>query len=482
MDSTPVGLIAKSAGILFCLLAVLRLLAANADAADLRLTRHRGESGSVSSGHLIVYEDREAETGRKLHLDVVVLHATGAAAKPDPIFYLAGGPGAAAAAHWKQLSRSPMRKDRDIVLMSQRGTGGSNRLLLPTQVDVKPEDLLKPIIRSEGIDEAIKRLSMKADLRLYSTPLAMDDLDELREALGYRRVNLVGGSYGTRAALVYIRRHGPSVRTAILNGVAPLTFTNPLFHSQSAQLALDKLFDEVESKREYRAAFPDIRQRFEEILERLDESPAKVRVRLEGANQILDLSLDRKSFCSSLRYQLYYLNTQRRVPLLLTKAWEGDFEPFVLSSVKRNARLSSSIALGMLLCVIAAEDIDRIDPSQIESLTTATFAGDAQVRAEIEACRDWPRSQLPEDFGEPVQSDVPVLILSGEFDPVTPPRWGQIVADNFPNSLHVVAPDAHGVRGPCIDAISLQFLDRGSVAGVDVSCVDQIKLRPLETR
>lgn len=438
------------------------------------------ESGRITRGHFTVYEDREAQTGRQLELDLVILHATGDDPKPDPVFVLVGGPGQGAATIWQQMEDAWMRADRDIVLVNQRGTGGSNRLMLPTQLTDNVQDYLEPIIRPEEIDAAIEELGKDADLRMYSTCDAMDDLNDVRIALGYDKINLIGGSYGTRAALVYIRRHEDSVRTAILNGVAPIEFTNPLYHAESAQYALNKIFERVESDETYREAFPGLREKFDEILARFDEGPVPVEVTIIDSGEKVTLQLSRDAFVSSLHYQMYYMNTSRQVPLLLWRAWEGDFKPFVINSIQRNRALSQSIALGMLLSVTAAEDVARIDPADIPRLTDNTFLGDGRVRRQMENCRNWPKAELPDNYGDPVRSEVPVLILSGEIDPVTPPQWGELCAGNFPNSLHIIAPAAHGVGGPCIQSIQETFMDSGTVEGLDTSCVGDMKLPPLQ--
>ncbi len=445
------------------------------------LTLHRTSSphGDVSTGQMTVFENRQAGSGRQLQLDVVVLHANGADPNPDPMFVLLGGPGLAAAGHYQSYQQSWMREDRDLVFVSQRGTGGSNRLDFPTpHKKAGPQQYLDPFFDPGAAPYAIEQLSRRADLRMYSTPLAMDDLNDVRRALGYDKINLIGGSYGTRAALIYLRRHGETVRTAILNGVAPIEFTNPLYHARSAQAALEKIFQRVEADEIYQEAFPDLRQKFEQVLQRFDEGPIDVTYTADDGQRI-SVQLSREAFATALRFQMYYMNTSRMVPAQIHHAHRGNFQPFVESAIERNRALSNAVAMGMLLCVTAAEDVARIDSKSIEALTRDTFLGDTRVRRQMAVCRHWPKSELPPNFGEPVRSDVPTLILSGTIDPVTPPEWGDIVAKNFPNSLHIVAPAAHGVGGACIDHIQRAFLNRGTVAGLDTSCVDKLKLPPL---
>ncbi len=435
-------------------------------------------NGKVSRGHYRVFENREAQSGRKIKLKILVFHATGSNPKPDPIFMLAGGPGQGAADVNTGVANSALRKNRDIVLVNQRGTGGDNRLSFsPQDGNANSRQKLGPLFDPEQVRAARDRLSKTADLRMYSTPIAMDDLNEVRQALGYDQINLMGGSYGTRAALVYIRRHGETVRTATLNGVAPIPFVNPLYHAQSAQRALDLIFDEVESSPIYSKHFPGLRKKFAELLKKFDEGPIEVEVRDGGELEKVQLSRD--AFTNAVRVQMYYLDTSRKLPVLLWRAINGDLRPFAESSIQRNRAIGQTLAMGMLLCVTAAEDVSRIDLDSIEELTSNTFTGGSRVHRQMAACKNWPKSILPEDFGEPVKSDVPTLILSGILDPVTPPKWGELVAKNFPNSLHIVAPAAHGVGGPCINKIRNQFLKTGTVANLDVSCVKEMKLPPL---
>ena len=465
----------------FCLASAIPPLLAQEqkeqDASQDRLVLETSENadGKVSRGHYRVFENRESKTGREIKLNILIFHATDPNPKPDPIFILAGGPGQGAADVGANVGNSPLRKERDIVLVNQRGTGGDNRLAF-TSAD-GPDNPLSPLFDLDKVRAARDRLSKTADLRMYSTPIAMDDLNEVRDALGYEKINLMGGSYGTRASLVYIRRHGETVRTAILNGVAPIPFTNPLYHAQSAQRALDLIFDEVESSPEINKHFPGLRKKFAELLKKFDDGPIEVEVNDQGETRTINLSKD--AFTNAVRVQMYYLDTSRKLPVLLWRAVNGDLKPFAESSIRRNRSIGQTLAMGMLLSVTAAEDIARIDPNKIEALTGNTFTGGARVRRQMAACEIWPKSELPENFGQPVKSNVQTLILSGILDPVTPPEWGELVTKNFPNSLHIIAPAAHGVGGPCIQKIQQQFLETGDVKQLDIGCLKEMKLPPL---
>jgi len=424
-------------------------------------------------GTYTVYEDRDAQAGRTIDLEVFVLAATGPNPRPDPIFYLVGGPGQAATGTFRRMIGSWMNEDRDIVLVSQRGTGRSNGL----DCDVVGNDenlqsYLEVLFRPGLFEQCRDQLARRADLTKYTTPIAMDDLNEVRAALGYGRINLVGGSYGTRAALVYLRRHPETVRSAILMGVAPVSFTNPLYHAREGQRALDMIFADCAADPDCHAAFGDLTREFEDVLERLNDAPAEVTVRNPVTGEPVSLTLSRDAFAEALRLIMYYDNTD--VPLLIHRAFEGDYDAIANRGLTSNRAIRNMLAFGMLMCVTCSEDIPRIDLDDIPRLTDGTFLGNGRVRRQMEVCEIWPRGDVPADYAEPVSVDVPVLLLSGEYDPVTPPRWGEQAARHLPRSRHVVVPTTHSFGSSCIDQIMRNVLDRGSVEGLDTSCVEHM--------
>jgi pimeloyl-ACP methyl ester carboxylesterase len=428
------------------------------------------------SGFFHVFEDRAAGEGRILKLEVVVLPALESPRAPDPVFAFAGGPGQNVAAHVGTWARHWARRRHDVVLVSQRGTGGDNRLAceLPGS-DADLQGYLEPIFNVPAFRGCLDELRRRADLRRYSTFQAMEDADELRQALGYEIINLIGGSYGSRAALIFMRLHPQRVRCAILNGVAPPAFRNPLFHARSAQQALDRIFELNDAKAERRAIFGDLRAKLDSVLARLDRQPVEANVRHPVTGEAVRVRLTRDAFAEALRTIMY--SGHDDVARLILRAHEGDFEPFAQAGLLRNRALRDSLAFGMLLCVTCAEDVARIDPDEIERETRGTFLGDGRVRRQMEVCRFWPRSELPADFGAPVQVSVPALLLSGAFDPVTPPRWGDEAASHLPNATHVVVPGSHGVGGTCVESIMRAFLEDPGQP-LDTSCVAGLEPAP----
>ena len=444
------------------------------------LEKTKTAQGTITKGKFRVFENRKTQQGRLIDLNFVVLHAKSETPRADPFFYFVGGPGQAATTTMNGWINNWVRNDRDIVLIDQRGTAGNHNLAFEFDTEGNTlQQFLDPIMDLDTVKTNLKRLKTVADLRMYSTPIASDDVNDFRQAMGYDQINIMGGSYGTRACLVYLRRHGDTVRTATLAGCAPIAFRNPLYHAQGAQRALDMMFSEVESREHYRDALGDLREKFNEILTRLDQGPVTVEIKNQSTGKSEPVQMNRVSFLEAVRFQMYYQSGSRRLPRLLVDAHAGNFRPFVLSALQQNIGLRRSLALGMLLSVTTAEDVARINLDEIDELTGLTVFGGGRVRTQMAAAALWPISELPTDFGQPVRSNVPTLILSGLIDPVTPPEWGELIHNNLPNSVHLVIPTAHDIGGPCVDLIRKQFLANGSVKDLDIDCVSKLKLAPL---
>ncbi|HXT02651.1 MAG TPA: alpha/beta hydrolase, partial [Casimicrobiaceae bacterium] len=172
----------------------------------------------------------------------------------------------------------------------------------------------------------------------------------------------------------------------------------------------------------------------------------------------------------------YNVPRSQRVPLLIHRAYEGDFDDFARTGLASNRGLRSSLRLGFLLAITCTEDVSRIDPSTIPRETAHTYLGDTRVREQIEACKGWPRGALPRDYGDPIRSDVPVFLLSGTVDPVAGAQFSADAAKFLPNSIHVIAPGGHVPFGACIDSMERAFQMAASARAVDTSCVAGMRL------
>ena len=444
---------------------------------NLTTTEYGLPTGKISQGSYKVFEDREANSGRMIHLDLVVLHATGPDPEPDPLFYLAGGPGQANVDLYQAYVESWIRRKRDIVFVNVRGTGGDNDLQCELfGGDGNVQGYLENTFDVGEFQSCLEDLQKRFDLSKYSTPATVDDLNDVREALGYKKINLMGTSGGTRTSLIYMRRHPETVRSAILIGVAPPALKNPLYHSWGAQHALDLLFKECSGDPACSEAFPNLEEEFWTVLERLEDGPVRVAIDNPFTGETIEVRLPLQAFTETIRSMMYSLRLNRRVPLYIHQAFLGNFGPITEMAVRLERGSRSGIKLGLLLCVTCSEDVVRIGPDEIVRVTKGSYRGDIRVRSQMAVCDIWPKTDLPKDYADPVRVDIPVLLFSGTMDPVTPPRWGEEAARHLPNSLHVVFPGAHGVYDSCTESIMREFLEKGSSRGIDTSCVRSMTL------
>jgi pimeloyl-ACP methyl ester carboxylesterase len=327
------------------------------------------------------------------------------------------------------------------------------------------------------VTEMRHALEPRADLTQYTTSIAMDDLDDVRAWLGYEKINLFGLSYGTRAALVYMRQHPEHVRSAILMGVAPTDLKMPLHHSESAARAMDLLLGECEQDAVCHAAFPQIRDDWKNVLTQLEKQPARVEYSPSGKAAPTTVEIQRGVFGEKIRTWMYDPDQAARIPLIVHHAAEGDFAPFLQQAIAPS--IPDFIADGMYLSVTCAEDVPFINQDEATALTANNLFGNYRVFQQTRACSMWPRGEIPSDFLEPVRSSAPVLIFSGNLDPVTPPKYAEEVARFLPNSRHVIIPEGgHGPFGlsdfGCVDRIAIDFMDQGDVKNLDVSCVERM--------
>jgi pimeloyl-ACP methyl ester carboxylesterase len=474
---------------LFAVLAALCLAGCNqgqATSAIDKLTPCKGDQYPVDAycGTLKVYENRDTRQGRQIDLNIVVLPALSSDPKPDPFFFLAGGPGQGAAQMAKPL-RELFRhivNDRDIVLVDQRGTGNSN----PLNCLEDEDDSLKTFAMTDDmVAERLKQCLSRydADLRLYTTTIAMDDLDDVREHLGYQSINVYGGSYGTRAALVYLRRHGDHVRTVVLDGVAPTNMRLPLYAPRDVQRAFDRLVGDCVDDAACNARYPNLGARARALMLRLEKDPPLISITHPRTGERGDVRMEARVVASIVMMTLYQPLAASLVPALIERAEQNDFQSMLALATMNDTGATPNMSVGMQLSVLCAEDGPRITPEEAKKEAEGTLFGLHVMRLQREACAFWPRGTVDASFYEPVQSNVPALILSGDIDPVTPPSWGDQVARTLPNSVHVVLPGTGHTAGTttCGRRLIKSFVDAGTAASLDTVCVNHLTRPPYFT-
>lgn len=437
------------------------------------------QRADAECARLALPENPAEPDGRRIELHIAVLRARTAEPAPDPVFFIAGGPGQSAIDGYFAMAGAfrQVLGRRDIVLVDQRGTGRSNPLTCPTLED--PLAVAPPVEElRRGMFDCLAGL--EADPRFYTTSVAVDDLDRARAALGVEQLNLYGISYGTRVALHYLREYPDHVRSVVLDGVVPTDLNLGPDIARAAQAALDGIFARCAVSAPCAAVFPDPAAALEALLVEL-QTPRELRLRdpLQGGALRLSWSLDHLR--AAVRLLSYSGETAALLPLLIEQAAAGDSQPLAAQALMVAGELSRSIALAMHNSVMCTEDLPfaRVGPDELRQMR-ASYLGTALMEALQASCEVWPRGVLDEGFKQPVRSDKPVLLLSGELDPVTPPAYAEHAARSLSNSRHIVAPgQGHGIAAlGCVPRLLDEFYRRADPAALEADCVQTLAPPP----
>ena len=437
----------------------------------------------VLCGTHTVFEDRARAQGREITLHFAVLPAVGEEPLPDPLVVFAGGPGQAAREMAAALGPmlSEVREQRDIVLVDQRGMGASHPLTCPGVIDLDADEWnLDPEALRERTRDAITHCLAEwdADVSLYTQDLANQDIHEIVTALGYTRVNLYGGSWGTRSALLYAHQYPDQVRAVVLDGALPPSNPAPLYAAVDGERALRALFTDCAADTDCKAAFPDLEGTFRQAMERLGPEGIEVTVADPLTAESVDLRLTRETVGALLRNVLYVPELSRIVPWALSRAAEGDYRSLLGVSSFFNSATSGTMTLGATLAIFCAEEIARGDRMGLEIASEGEpLLGSAMLDGLRDGCAVWPETSVPAIYDEAIGSQAPALVLSGDLDPITPPRWGEGMAELFPNGRHLVAPSTgHNVTPVgCAPDLIAEFLELADASALDASCLEGIE-------
>lgn len=445
--------------------------------------KHEGLPADARCGIYEVWENRATKQGRKIPLQVVVLPARQAAERlPDPVIHFAGGPGDSSVLEGVYVAQEleKLRDRRDFLLVDLRGTGKSNGLYCTElQGSVGIQGFLDDFLPTERIHACRDRLKKEVDLAWYTTDAAIDDVEEVRAALGYGPANISGGSYGTRAVLTYLRRHPRSVRTATLTGVVAPDEKYPLGLARITQEALDGVIAECAGDPACHKAFPKLREETAAVLRRVAEEPVRVELTDAKTGKPWELRLGRYAVAQTLRYMLYSPSGAALVPLQVHLAAQGNWKPMAQSAAFYGSFMTST-SDGFYQSVTCAEDVAFIREEDIQKAVAGTFLGDFRVRKQQAACEGWPTRDLGPEILQPVVADVPALLISGERDPATPASAGEKVVRTLKRGRHLVIADgAHSWRGlegtDCLSGLMVTFVETGAAENLDTSCVARIR-------
>ncbi|MDP2007682.1 MAG: alpha/beta fold hydrolase [Rubrivivax sp.] len=423
--------------------------------------------------------------GVQIDLHYAVLPALARNRKPDPVLFFAGGPGQSAMALAGPVGRMLTRLSnrRDVVLIDQRGTGRSAPLFCdevpPGAALVDIADPVQQVARLRACRAQLQKLP-HGDLRRYTTWVAMQDADAVRQVLGAAQVNVVGGSYGTRAVLDYMRQFPQAVRRAVIDGVAPPDMVLPTAFSTDNQAALDAVFSACEAEAACRLRHPALRAGFTALLEGL---PREVSVAHPLTGRAERVTLTRDWVLGLVRAPLYVPFLASALPQAMDDAAQGRFEAMLglASALGSGGGRAMRMSEGMHFSVVCAEDLPRL--AQAADTPGADF-GDSFATQYRRICEGWPRGPVPAAFYSLPAAPAATLVLSGGADPVTPPRHGaRVSAALGAKARHVVVEQAgHGVMGlPCMRDVLFRFIDADSDAEalqVDAGCARQVPRPP----
>jgi pimeloyl-ACP methyl ester carboxylesterase len=445
-----------------------------------------GVPGEARCGTYAVPENREAKGGRQVSLSIIVLAATTPARRPDPLFALSGGPGDAPSFNARFFSRafSEIRKNRDLVFVDLRGTGKSAPLTCPELAKPDAAGAFDANLLSVAAVRACRaRLESGADLTRYTTETAVDDLEDVRQALGYQQINLYGTSYGSRVAQVYMRRHPKALRAVTMKGIVPPSMAMPETHARAGDDAWQALVARCRQEESCRSAFPTLDADFQALLGRLDKSAPILTLPATSNRPATSVTVTRGLFAEAFRNVLYTPEGLAQAPKLIRQLLDGDEGGLTETALSGRTVLGGDrLAAGFFLSVTCAEDVPFL-AKDARAQADGTFGGGYRLQQQTAACAVWPRGAVSSAHRQPTQSAIPTLIVSGEFDPVTPPAGGEEVLRGLTNGAHVVIRNnGHPIGNAenCIGSMFAAFLERGSVTGLDRSCAAAIPARPFQ--
>jgi pimeloyl-ACP methyl ester carboxylesterase len=438
----------------------------------------QGEPMQAQCTTLSVPEDRSKPGGRSIALNIAWIPPRNSSdPAPDPVVFLAGGPGQAAVATFPGLAAvfKDVMKDRGIVLVDQRGTGKSNPLNCTS--DDSEQFGSDPAAARAWIEGCVAALSAKADLRRYTTTDAVADLEAVRKAIAADTLNLVGVSYGTRMAQQYARRYPQHVRTITLDSPVPNTvglgniFAGNLDSALQAQFALCKENPACASR------MGDPRAELQSVLARLRANPVEVTYRDGSTGEEVTETITADHVAGLVRMYAYMPAVGALLPQLIREASQGRYGNLMALAKMMQGDMAESMSMGMQMSVVCTEDADSM---VVRAEDAETVLGNRMVEAMAAMCQAWPVGGKPDGFNKALTGDLPVLVLTGELDPVTPPKYGEAVAKALPNARWLdLKGQGHNVIGAgCMPKLFAQFVEKADARALDAACLDKLAYVP----
>lgn len=448
-------------------------LAQEIDETECRIGLRGAQKVLARCATLAVPANPDEPDGERLELAVARIPALAATPLPDPIVLIQGGPGGSSIDLYLSMrgALTGLRRNRDVIVMDQRGTGRSMQGLScesPEDVDF---EIAGPELMRELLDDCLAQI--ERDPRFYTTSLAVRDLDVLRAAYGFETWNIYGVSYGTRVAQHYVRRYPDRVRAVILDGSVPAPTVLGPYIPTATQEALDEILARCAQDTRCSEQFGDVNDKFADLRERLETEEIRVGRINQTTGETFEVPLRVEVVLGLTRMMSYSTATAALLPLTIDAAHAErygtllDQAELVLGGVER------SMNMAMHNTVICSEDWPRFDIANAPD-TSDTYLGDIFAETLGTICENWPTGPVDADFSAPLVTEVPVLFISGSADPATPAEFvDEIIAGGVSNSMHIVVEhQGHGVFGiGCMPRIAEQFINAASVDELDTSCI-----------
>lgn len=448
---------------------------------DCRISAGPSSQGiNARCGTLVVPEDPASPDGDSIELKVAVVPALDLDPQPDPLVPIAGGPGGSSIEMYanQRSAFEALRRSRDILLVDQRGTGGSSPLTCEADEE---------LVQGAYSDELTIRLTREClealphDPRYFTTSVAVRDLEAVREALGYPSLNLYGVSYGTRVAQHYARRYPATTRSIIIDGVVPADLALGPDIALESQRALDEVFARCAEEPACNDAFPDLADTLDRVLAELSEQPVDLQLSGPLSGNAEQMTVSDVQLAVAIRLLLYDANSVALLPLMIDEAGRGNLVPLSAAFQLIAESLGSSMAAGMHNSVVCTEDVPFYREGDIDyAALDNSYMGPDQLSALKAICSVWPTGPIDEDFREPLRYDGPVLLLSGDADPITPPDYAIDAMGELRNARHIALPDqGHGVIGiGCMSRLVADFVDGLDAQSLDGECLERAFVMP----
>lgn len=457
----------------------LTLGASAALAAEVELTDCRISAGPGAPGIAARCNDFERpldpanpDSGT-ITLRVAIVPALTLEPARDAFVPIAGGPGGSSINFYAASASAfeHVRRNRDILLVDQRGTGDSSELTCNIDDDLV-EGAFTPEETLAATEQCLEQLPH--DPRFFTTSIAVRDLDAIREALGYETLNLYGSSYGTRVAQHYARRFPDATRTVIIDGVAPPQVPLGPEIATESQRALDRVFERCDEDPGCSAQFPALREDFGSVRDRLRDAPVSIALHDPATGAAKTVAFAEDHMAVTIRLLLYNARTIALLPLVIHEAANDNFAPMAAQFQMAIESLADELSYGMHNSVVCTEDAPYIDFGSLDmNAIEDSYLGSAQLMAIETICSIWPRGPMDEDLLTPLATDKPVLLLSGDADPITPPRYAELAAVDLENAwLLTGVNQGHGlVAVGCMPRVIGRFIDTMQLGDDDADCL-----------